>query len=84
VPESPPPFNKWRHLENEEPQNANPPSPGPHQETSQQTDNVESTRRLRLKMWLLRSAWAISTGMLILGGLLMILILAGQGHRIGL
>ncbi len=37
-----------------------------------------------VKLWIVRFAWVISTSMLVLGALLIILILAGQGHRIGL
>jgi hypothetical protein len=36
------------------------------------------------KVWLLRWAWLISTGMLVIGAILIVIILAGQGHRIGL
>jgi hypothetical protein len=36
------------------------------------------------KAWLLRWAWLISTGMLILGVVLIVIVLSGAGHRIGL
>ncbi len=45
---------------------------------------IDPPEKVSSKAWLLGVAWIVSTLMLVFGALLMILILAGEGHRIGL
>lgn len=64
------PFQKWDAHDREQ-QGENATSP-------------EAPQRIGPRPRMLQVAWIISTGMLVLGVLLIILILAGEGHRIGL
>lgn len=65
------PFQKWDE-------------PREHQEPSRPGKSRPSGETPAVKLWIVRFAWVISTGMLVAGALLILLILAGQGHRIGL
>lgn len=76
MPDNDPPFHKWRELDQEQ----KAADPTRHEDAPQGT--AQGT--LPVKMWMLRFAWVVSTGMLILGALLIILILSGHGEIIGL
>lgn len=55
-----------------------------HEQTGAKRFPLQPRETRSSRAWLLGVAWIVSTFMLVFGAILMILILAGEGHRIGL